>query len=76
MKRLIIILFILIIIGFSLGFYIKGSKNDITGNQIIGATVLTTSFVFFPLFLYYRRNKTKLKNFEVIPKKKDSHSEK
>lgn len=64
MKHLIIALFVVLIISFLVGFYIKNSVNNITGDRIIGVSVLVSSFVFLPLFLYYRRNKTKLNDFE------------
>lgn len=64
MKHLIIALFVVLIISFLTGFYIKNSVNNITGDRIIGVSVLVSSFVFLPLFLYHRRNKTKLNDFE------------
>lgn len=68
MKRFIIILFIALIIGFGVGFYLKNSGNNLMGDRIIGISVLVGSFVFLPLFLYYRRNKTKLGDFQIFRK--------
>lgn len=72
MKRFIIILFVAIVISFIIGFYIKNSENTLTGDRIIGITIIVSAFIFAPSLLYYRRNKTKLRNFEIIPKKQNS----
>ncbi len=69
MKHFVIALFIMLIISFSTGFYIKNSGNNLIGDRIVGISVLVSSFVFLPLFLYHRRNKTKLKDFQDFKNK-------
>ncbi|MDO4228862.1 MAG: hypothetical protein Q4C98_03545 [Capnocytophaga sp.] len=71
MKRFILTLFIAIVISFATGFYIK-NNNALIGDRIIGITILAGAFILVPSFLYYRRNKTKLRNFDIIPKKQNS----
>lgn len=68
-KKIIVFLFILLIISFSVGFYFKNLGNSLVGDRIIGISVLVSSFVFLPLFLYHRRNKTKLRDFDSFRKK-------
>jgi hypothetical protein len=51
MKKIISFLFISLIISISIGFYFKGSNEDL-GNKIIGFSTLVFVFVFMPLFIY------------------------
>ena len=63
MKRLIQILFFLIIISFGIGFYLKNTQDPSLGDVIIGITIFTTAFIFMPLFIYKESRGKKLKDY-------------
>lgn len=63
MKWIIRILFICTIIGFGTGLYVKYMVDDLTGDRIIGVTVLFTVFILFPLFIYYRSKGKKMTDY-------------
>jgi hypothetical protein len=60
------------LIGFSIGFYIKVVENDaVTGDKIIGLSVLFSTFIFMPLFLYHRWKGKKIEDYVLDKKKLD-----
>ena len=83
MKKIILILFICIIAAIVYGFYKKNTGEELTGDRIIGISVLATAFVFMPLFIYHNAKGKKMKdymlteeNLKKMRKKNDSESEK
>ncbi len=63
MKKLLFILFIIILSILGYGFYLK-NFGDVNAEFIIGIGVVLTAFVFMPLFIYYRYKDKDLKNFQ------------
>ena len=63
MKFFLRIFFLVILISFSIGFYINTFKNSHEGNKIIGFTVLTSAFIYMPIFLVHRWKGKKLKDY-------------
>ncbi len=80
MKRLIQILFIVIIIALGAGFYIKNSQEDTTGDIIIGISIIAITFILMPLFIYNQSKGKKLKDYmltqENLEKMRDKKGEK
>ncbi len=68
MKRILVILFILDLIGFITGFILV-SNNPSLGNQFIGFSLLLLMFIIVPIFLYMRYSKKKASDF--VYKKED-----
>ncbi|WP_459212713.1 hypothetical protein [Aquimarina rhabdastrellae] len=79
MKYVIRILFFALLISGSIGFYIK-SQDPIVGNRIIGITVLATSFILMPLFIYHRWKGKNVKDYlltdDNLKKMKDFNNSK
>ena len=50
MKLFLRIFFFSLLTSLIIGFYIKTFENSNEGNKIIGFTVLTTAFIFMPIF--------------------------
>lgn len=70
MKYVILICFILMLGGFGVGFYIKIVEVDPEmGDKIIGLSVLFSTFIFMPLFLYHRWKGKDIKDY-VLDKEK------
>ena len=65
MKFFLRIFFLVILISFSIGFYINTFKNSHEGNKIIGFTVLTSAFIYMPIFLVHRWKGKKLKDYTL-----------
>ena len=65
MKYFLRILFLGILISLAYGLYINSSGNTLLGNKIIGFTVLSASFVFMPIFLFYRWKGKRLKDYTL-----------
>ena len=65
MRTLLLVLFCIIIVFLSYGIYHKNYIEFNTGEFIIGLTVLTGSFIYLPLFLYYRWKGKKLKDYTL-----------
>ena len=76
MKYLIQILFICILFGFGSGIYVKSQINDLSGDQILGVTVLFTVFILFPLFIYHRSKGKKMSDYMFTKEKIDKMSNK
>jgi len=71
LKNLTKILFIFFIISLFTGFVIRQESNYILGEKIIGFSVLIGSFIFLPLFLFYRYRNKKLSDYTF--KNKNNH---
>ena len=54
MRNFLWFLFISILISLAIGIYFKNSVDVVTGERIIGFTVLTGAFIYLPFFLYHR----------------------
>lgn len=68
MKKIISILFIIDIIGFIIGFFLKTSYPN-KGHLIIGLSLLFLMFLVVPLFLFMRYSKKQASDYMI--KKKD-----
>jgi hypothetical protein len=68
MRYLLRFLFLGILFSLLAGLYVKGSSNSLLGNKIIGFTVLTSAFIFMPLFLVHRWKGKKLKDYTLSQK--------
>ncbi|MCF6181556.1 hypothetical protein [Lutibacter sp.] len=63
MKKLLIILFIIILSILGYGFYLKNYGGD-NSELIIGIGVVLTAFILMPLFIYHRYKDKDMKNFQ------------
>lgn len=74
MRIFINILSILILIGLITGFIIK-SNNELTGDRVIGISILVGAFILMPAFIIYRSKGKSFKNYmltsENLKKMKD-----
>lgn len=72
MKYVLWICFIIMCGGFGSGFYIKilGESPEL-GDKIIGLSVLFSSFIFMPLFLYHRWKDKDIKDYVMDKEKLD-----
>ncbi|MEC7085390.1 MAG: hypothetical protein VXW60_04575 [Bacteroidota bacterium] len=66
MTKLLQILFACIVIAIITGFMLK-SNNPISGDRVIGVTILFTTFIFMPLFIYHRWKDKKLADYTLTP---------
>ena len=58
--------------GFGVGFYIKiAESNPELGDKIIGLSVLFSTFIFMPLFLYHRWKGKDIKDYVLDKDKLD-----
>ena len=70
MRIVLWICFFILLGGFGSGFFIKIiQENPELGDKIIGLSVLFSSFIFMPLFLYHRWKDKDIKDY-VLDKKK------
>lgn len=70
MKYVLWICFIIMLGGFGMGFYIKIMESNLElGDKIIGLSVLFSTFIFMPLFLYHRWKDKDIKDY-VLDKEK------
>lgn len=78
MRIFINILSLLILLGLIMGFIIK-SKDEITGDRIIGISILIGAFILMPAFIFYRSKGKKFKDYmltnENLQKMKDYQKE-
>ena len=65
MKYLLRFLFLGILFSLTAGLYVNTTGNTLLGNKIIGFTVLTSAFIFMPLFLVHRWKGKKLKDYTI-----------
>ena len=59
------ILGIAILIAIGVGFYFRIEGDLITGDRIIGISVLASSFILMPIFLYVRWKGKRLKDYTL-----------
>ncbi|MEM9686744.1 MAG: hypothetical protein AAF934_07460 [Bacteroidota bacterium] len=71
MKRLIQILFFCILIAVITGYFFKSNHNHLTGDRIIGLSVLALVFILMPLFIFHRYKKTNIRNYMFFNSKKE-----
>jgi hypothetical protein len=69
------ILGIMILIAVAVGFYFRLTGDVLTGDRIIGISVLASAFILMPIFLYVRWKGKRLKDYtlseENLKKMKD-----
>ncbi|APG60965.1 hypothetical protein LPB144_11325 [Christiangramia salexigens] len=75
MKIFMKILAIAILIAIGVGFYFRLNDDIITGDRIIGISVLASAFILMPIFLYVRWKGKRLQDYtlsdENLKKMKD-----
>lgn len=72
MKYVLWICFIMMCGGFGSGFFMKiVQENPELGDKIIGLSVLFSTFIFMPLFLYHRWKDKDIKDYVLDKKKLD-----
>lgn len=76
MKRLIQILFVLLLLAFISGFAVKSYHDSALGDRIIGIAVLASSFVLMPLFIYHRAKGKKMEDYMLTKENIDKMNEK
>lgn len=59
------ILGILILIAIAVGFYFRLTGDVLTGDRIIGISVLASAFILMPVFLYVRWKGKRLKDYTL-----------
>lgn len=59
------ILGILILIAIAVGFYFRLTGEVLTGDRIIGISVLVSAFILMPVFLYVRWKGKRLKDYTL-----------
>jgi len=64
MKKIASILFIIDIIGFIIGFFLKNSHPN-KGHLIIGFSLLFLMFLIVPLFLFMRYSKKQASDYVI-----------
>ncbi len=62
MKYFLMVLFIAVLLGLGLGFYIK-SDDVATGDLLIGLSLVAGFFVLMPLFIYHRWKDKNVKDY-------------
>ncbi|MGO3706294.1 MAG: hypothetical protein ACTJGD_00515 [Mesonia hippocampi] len=66
MKKLIIILFFLILATLLSGFYVQwNEENEKLAHLLIGLAVFSGSFILMPIFLYYSWKGKRLKDYTL-----------
>lgn len=65
MRNFLWFLFISILISLAIGIYFKNSVDAVTGERIIGFTVLTGAFIYLPFFLYHRWKDKRLQDYTL-----------
>ncbi|MCP9199499.1 hypothetical protein MKO06_06250 [Gramella sp. GC03-9] len=65
MKLFMKILGISILIAIGVGFYFRLTGEILTGDRIIGISVLVSAFIFMPIFLYVRWKGKRLKDYTL-----------
>ena len=62
------ILGIVILIAIGVGFYFRLNDDVITGDRIIGISVLASAFILMPIFLVVRWRGKKLEDYTLSDK--------
>ena len=65
MNTVIKILAILIGLGIATGFYFRINDDVAFGDKIIGVSVLASTFILLPIFLYHRWKGKRLKDYTL-----------
>ena len=65
MKKILWILFLIIMGSLGFGFYYKNFIDHNIGEKIIGFSVFGGVFIYLPLFLYYRWKGKNLKDYTL-----------
>lgn len=65
MKWFMKILGISILIAIGVGFYFRLTGDILTGDRIIGISVLVSAFILMPVFLYVRWKGKRLKDYTL-----------
>ena len=65
MKLFMKILGIAILIAIGVGFYYRLTDRIVTGDRIIGISVLASAFILMPIFLAVRWKGKKLKDYTL-----------
>ncbi|MBT8319290.1 MAG: hypothetical protein KJP01_04095 [Gramella sp.] len=68
MKLFMKILGIAILIAIGTGFYFRLSGDVLTGDRIIGISVLASAFILMPIFLVVRWRGKKLEDYTLSEK--------
>ncbi|SFU28568.1 hypothetical protein SAMN05216480_101380 [Pustulibacterium marinum] len=76
MKKVIVILFILILGAIIYGFYTKNYIDVAQGERIIGISILATSFILMPLFIYHRWKGKDIRNYMLTKENLDKMNQK
>lgn len=63
MKKAIIFLFCVLVVTGGVGFYLRSIDDIVTGDRVIGLTILTAVFVLMPMFLYHRWKDRKVQDY-------------
>lgn len=71
MKRLLQILFLCIVAAVITGYFFKSKNNHLTGDRIIGLSVLALAFIAMPLFIFYRYKKTNIRKYMFFNSNKE-----
>lgn len=65
MKIFMKILGIAILIAIGVGFYYRITGDELTGDRIIGISVLASAFILMPIFLVVRWRGKKLEDYTL-----------
>lgn len=76
MKYIIGFVFFAICIAFITGFYFKANEQAILGERIIGLSVLATSFILMPLFIFHRWKGKKIEDYMLSKENLDKMNKK
>lgn len=63
MKNAIRILFIIVIIMISTGYYFKNTNNHLVGDRWVGLGILLAAFVLMPIFIIHRWKGKKVEDY-------------
>lgn len=63
MKYVIRILFVIVVVLVSVGYYYKNTGDHLTGDKWVGIGILGASFILMPLFIYHRWKDKKVKDY-------------
>lgn len=67
MKIVITVLSISIALAIITGFYFKSQVDALIGDRIIGISILATSFILMPLFIFHRWRGKDIRNYMLTP---------
>lgn len=70
MKILLRILFVIFLVAFIMGMYLKYTKHE-KADVVLGLDVLFLAFILMPLFIYHRHSLGKYKKYVLDGSKKN-----